>query len=404
MARRISIALVLSLLVVAFLAMSVGAAQKPVEKRQVLNPLINKVETYAFPDEHDFSVSTGRVVPTQSLGGTQSLAVSPGVKVGETWYDYQRNGSMRRMINWGWGPDLGDGEVYGFAVHFTYMQLPAPVLEDRHMYYNVYMGQDGIQLQPGLGEPVQVPGEYAGYGGLDMTQTLRTATGDPSDTIQAPNSAVIVCHNNQGAGYASQVYYDDGPMWAYFAPTSRVPDSVQSYPALSGKEAIWPAMRYHDVPGNPPVTHVIAQTSEENAADPQSIYYFRKVGVGIEGAWDYPPYVIDTIYDLTQDVACSMTDGKMALVWTGNLPNAGDCDTCSGTSTIHVQLDNDVYYQISDNYGADFNPRVNVTKNVDGEAGYRCYTDLTALITQDALNGVNALHIGWSGRVWPADA
>ncbi|MCK4607117.1 MAG: PKD domain-containing protein, partial [candidate division Zixibacteria bacterium] len=123
-----------------------------------------------------------------------------------------------------------------------------------------------------------------------------------------------------------------------------------------------------------------------------------------EGAWDYPPYVVDTVFNISQDLACSMTNGKMALVWTANLPNAGDCDTCSGESDIHVQLDNDIYYQISDNYGADFNPRVNVTKNVSGEAGYRPYTDLSALITQDATNGVNALHIGWSGRVWPSCA
>jgi len=74
MARRISIALMLSLLVVAFLAMSAGAAQKPVEERQVLNPLINRVEMYSFPDEHDFSVSTGSIVPTQPLGGTDTVS------------------------------------------------------------------------------------------------------------------------------------------------------------------------------------------------------------------------------------------------------------------------------------------------------------------------------------------
>jgi len=400
MARRISIALMLSLLVVAFLAMSAGAAQKPVEERQVLNPLINRVEMYSFPDEHDFSVSTGSIVPTQPLGGTDRLAVSPGVKVGETWYDYQRNGSMRRMINWGWGPDLGDGEVYGLGIHFSYMMLPTSLLEDRHIYYNCYMGQTGTQLQPGLGQSVQPGGDYAGYCGIDVTQVQRT---EGETILQAANQGVIICHNNPGAGYASQAYYDGGPMWNYWAPTSRVPDSVQTYATSAGVEDIWPAMRYHDVAGHDPVTHIIAQSSNPNAGDPQAIYYFRKVGIGASGAWVYPPYVIDTIYDLSQDVACSMTDGKMALVWTGNLPNDGDCDTCSGTSAF-VQLDNDIYYQISDNYGVDFNPRVNVTKNVDGEAGFRPYTDLSCLITQDAANGVNALHIGWSGRVWPADA
>jgi hypothetical protein len=43
--------------------------------------------------------------------------------------------------------------------------------------------------------------------------------------------------------------------------------------------------------------------------------------------------------------------------------------------------------------------RVNLTCNVDGEAGYRPYSDLNVLITSD-----ENLHIVWSGRVWPADA
>jgi len=288
----------------------------------VLNPLINRVEMYSFPDEQDFSVSTGRVVPTQSLGGTEKLGVSPGVKVGETWYDKQRNGSMRRMVNWGWGPDLGDGKAYGFGVHFTYMHLPSMVLVDRHTYYNCYMGMTGTQLQPGVGVSVQPPGEYSGYGGLDVTQVLRTEDDGQGglDTSYVANCAVTVGHNNQGTGYSCQVAYDSGPMWGDFALTSRVPDSVQEYGASAGQVAIWPAMRYHDVPGQIPVTHVIGQQANPNAADPQAIYYFRKEGVGPDGAWDYPPYVVDTVYDLSQDIASSMTDGKMALVWVANLP------------------------------------------------------------------------------------
>ncbi len=384
---------------VVMLVAPVSGKDSPQES-DIANPHVARAMQYVFPDETRSTAAPDRSAPAMSLGGAGVATASPGVKVGETWYDQQRNGSMGRMVDWGWGPDLGDGMDYGFAIHYCYMQLPGPVLEDYHIYYNCYMGQTGTQLYPGLGVSVQSPSEYAAGGGLDVTQMLRT---EGETILQAANQAVIICHNNQGSGCASQVYYDYCPMCAYFGLTSRVPDSVQSYPAMTGNSASWPAMRYHDVAGHEPVTHVIAQSSSPGAGDQLVIYYFRKVGIGMDGAWDYPPYVIDTIYDLSQDVACSMTDGKMALVWTGNLPNDGDCDTCSGTSPF-VQLDNDIYYQISDNYGADFNPRVNVTKNVDGEAGFRPYTDLSALITQDAANGVNALHIGWSGRIWPADA
>ncbi|MDH3939099.1 MAG: hypothetical protein OEV68_17410, partial [candidate division Zixibacteria bacterium] len=62
-------------------------------------------------------------------------------------------------------------------------------------------------------------------------------------------------------------------------------------------------------------------------------------------------------------------------------------------------MDNDIYYQISHDYGATFDPRVNLTMNVDGEEGYRPFSDASALIDSD-----NNLHIGWGGRYWPADA
>jgi hypothetical protein len=90
----------------------------------------------------------------------------------------------------------------------------------------------------------------------------------------------------------------------------------------------------------------------------------------------------------------------MALVWIANRPDDGDDDTASSnTGQQFVQWDNDVFYQISNDYGATFSPRVNLTKNVDGEDGYRPYTDLGVLI-----DGANNLHIAYSARFWPADA
>ncbi|MFH1687728.1 MAG: hypothetical protein ABIE70_09430 [bacterium] len=146
--------------------------------------------------------------------------------------------------------------------------------------------------------------------------------------------------------------------------------------------------------------HVFAQAAMPAAADPQAIYYFRKVGADDAGDWDYPPYIVDTIFDVSQDVACSNIDGKVALVWTANRCHDLDvCDTCSDNTGNEaqgsVQWDNDLYYQISYDYGASWDTRVNLTKNRRDEAGFRPYTDLSALITSD-----NDLHIGWSSRVW----
>ena len=162
-------------------------------------------------------------------------------------------------------------------------------------------------------------------------------------------------------------------------------------------------MRYQENPGKAdPVLHVFTQVSEPGAGDPQAIIYFRKVGADDTGEFDHPPFVVDTVFDIAQDVACSGTDGKVALTWVANLPAVGDCDTCSSHDVYSggiAQWNNDVYYQLSNDYGATWLPRVNLTKWADGVDGYRCYTDMQALITAD-----NDLHITWGARFWPADA
>ncbi|MEA3296946.1 MAG: hypothetical protein U9R56_03700, partial [candidate division Zixibacteria bacterium] len=379
MARRISLVLAISLLAVAFMAMTAAATSKPLEADQGLGDReLYKVRQYSFPypNEHDFTVSQDMRVPEQPLGNATasgSRAPSPGVKVGDTWYDYQHNGTMGRMIDWGYDA------TNGLSIQFSWMDLPTSALVDRAAAFNGYSCSDGTFAYGSDGKPIQGSGDYAGYVGIDVTDD---------------NRAVVGCHNDQGGGYASQFYYDYGPLWGTFSANSRVDDDCIE----AGTEVIWPKFRYQET-GPTEITHVIAQSSEANAGDPQLIAYFRKVGKDDAGTWVCPPYIIDTIYDLSQDIACSNTDGKVALVWTGNLcPDLSVCDTCSGEMP-YVQLDNDIYYQISNDYGASWQPRVNLTKNKDGEAGYRPYTDLSALITTD-----NDLHIGWSGRVWPADA
>jgi len=381
--RRFSVLLVLSLLVVAFMAMSATAAKAPNTSR-VKNPLLVKQSEYSFPDENSFTRSTRIVADeqTSALGQVSSSMTSPGVSIGDTWYDYQHNGRMTRMVDWGTSAEEG------FIVHFLWMYLPGPVMENREYMYNAYIANDGAFVDP-IG--VQPAGDYAGYVALDVTDD---------------NRAVPSGHNNQGAGYQCQTYWDFSPGLAFFGTGSRVEDSTSAWatgqnPQVDSlKSVIWPAMVYQEVPGQTPVLHLFAQVSEPNAADPQAIVYFRKVGANETGKYDYPPFVVDTVFDIAQDVCASSTTGKVALVWIANRPDAGDCDTCSSQDgQQYVQWDNDIYYQISNDYGATFGNCVNMTMNVDGVDGYRPYTDLQSLIDSDDF-----LHIVWSGRFWPADA
>ena len=63
--RRFSVLLVLSLLVVAFMAMSATAAKAPNTSR-VKNPLLIKQAEYAFPNENDFTRSSNIVADEQT--------------------------------------------------------------------------------------------------------------------------------------------------------------------------------------------------------------------------------------------------------------------------------------------------------------------------------------------------
>ncbi len=398
MTRRISTILVLSLLAVVFVAMAAHAVKSPDESPRVINPRLQKAMHYAlpYPDANytPLSGADASVQPSEgiSLGTASSSATPwPGVKIGDTWYDYQHNGRMPRMVDWG----NEEGEAgWGFMIHFLWMRLETEVQVNRHYAYNVYYFGGGDCPTPGefKGQfKMQQPGEYAGYVTMDVTKDGR---------------GVLSGHNDPGGGYAPHTYWDYAAGNFSFGNNGRVPNDVMEAGAgLDGqgelKTAIWPSIRYQEHPSdeNLNVLHVFAQVSEPGAGDPQAIIYFRKVGNNHLGVWDNPPYVVDTVHDIAQDVACSKTTGKAALVWVANLPSPATAPASSHGYWQYSQLDNDIWYQISDNYGASWGPMINVTQNVDGEAGYRPYTDLQALMTTD-----EHLHILWSGRVWPADA
>ena len=360
---------------------SQGAAS-PAPQKDEIRAVARSTPQSAF-DENP-QAATSDVNPLISLGTATAASTSPGVKVGDTWYDYQHHGRMPRMIDWGNDVD------HGLCIHFSWMDMASSAFENRKSAVNVYTSDNG-ELFGEVG--IQQDGAYAGYVGID---------------VASDNHTVIGCHNDQGYGFKSHFFYDYGPIFLFFGESSPVDDSVSAY--VTGQNwqtdslisVIWPDFKYQDVPGQTPVTHVFSMCNRADDADPRPIAYFRKVGEDWVGSWDYPPYVVDTVFGTTwaQTVACSNTDGKMALVWIANRPDDGDVDTASSQDGQRdILWDNDIYYQISYDYGATFQPRVNLTKNVDGEEGWRPYTDLSPLIDSD-----NYLHIAWNGRFWPANA
>ncbi len=157
----------------------------------------------------------------------------------------------------------------------------------------------------------------------------------------------------------------------------------------------WPAMCLQE--GADTILHVFAQESNEGI-NPRALAYFRCVH---QEAAPLPDvfYCVDTVNTLSQDCDCT-DEGKVAIAWTANLPAPGDCDACS--SHDHWQFtrrNSNLYYQISGDGGANWQPRVNVTKNVDGEEGFRPYADLPVLV-----DSRNYTHVVWNALHWPADA
>ncbi|MDH3889880.1 MAG: hypothetical protein OEV49_02250 [candidate division Zixibacteria bacterium] len=342
--------------------------------------LVDRSLHYSFP--------AGRVdgETGQPLGLVDASTDAVGTLVGDTWWDMQHYGSMGRMVDWG-HDSLGG---LGFMVHFNWMRLETSSDQNRHYAYNAYYSEGG-SAGTFLGqEKIQPNGEYAGFVGIDVTSDGRVVLGG---------------HNNY-AGYneASHFYWDFGPGFAFFGMNRRIPDST-GWINHGGDTLVasrWPKFRYQDSPGHDPVLHVLVVSSEGVPEIPKKLTYWRKVGADDTGDWDWPSWSVDTVFNIAYDLACSNTSAKVALVWLANLPDPGDCDTCSSQQgRPFPNSDNDLYFQISHNHGAptSWQPRVNLTQNVDGQEGYRPYTDVSALIdTQDDF------HVAWGGRVWPADA
>ncbi len=270
-----------------------------------------------------------------------------------------------------------------FRLHFHWMYSPSGDLSTRMYFYSTYDATAGV-LDGIIG--VTSPDEYAGFTTLDVTNDNRAVLGGHLTT--------------ETSNYHSEFLWDFGPGSCNFLIHSPIPDSLnaigQYTPGAEEDGYLWPAICYQEG-AQDTVLHVFAVEANTGAHDPKTLAYFRAVSP--EGPAHWSMRIVDTIYNVAQDCDCT-DDGKVALTWIANLPVPGDCDTCSSINYWKwSQWDNDLYWQISNDGGLTWAPRVNVTRNVDGVGGFRPYTDMSALITTDGN-----LHVVWGARYWPADA
>nr|MBN2277315.1 hypothetical protein [candidate division Zixibacteria bacterium] len=393
MPKKFIVIMIFSLLLIAVLAlnaMAVESAQKNIWKQRE-NITKNSKTRLAGVESN-----IGYVPPSlqQDLSFDAIRSLSPGMDIGITTHDFQSNGRQNRMVDW------RSNEM----VHFIWMKSTtmdnssldggtAYEIWDSDEATFVFEGTGGgCDIHPRMGLGVN----FSGYVALD---------------VDTEGKAVIANHHDEGAGWASTVWYDFDAGACFFSPYKRrVPDSLMEYGvppsdiAAGNGVFVWPSMEYQVYDGDT-VTHVIGHQIEGDR-DPESSYenYFRRIGSDTVGAWDYPPVIIDTIPCIANTVTASRISGKVALTWLappGEYP--GDPESLARDwldPGLGVnQRTNDVYAMISYDMGATWQPKFNVSKYDSTKGGWLGHSDISALLDTD-----DYLHIVWNAReIIPAD-
>ena len=314
--------------------------------------------------------------------------------VGYTTYDYQHNCTMARQVE-------HRGTAY---VHFTWMAQTSDSLGyNRGLGYQAFeTGGPCAQVYSAGG--IRIETGYAGYVGLDA---------------DAGGWAVVGAHQKRDSIYYPMAFWDfifGGPVFGIFNPDY----SYDNYgwtvnPGTGpGNENLWPKIEWHI--GTETVLHMVASESGGSAGDSSTISYYRRVGpYGIgQGIWS-DQRVIDTVMNMNPTVVSSPVSDKVAIVWNAPVDYLRDTP-----NEFNSQYENDIWYAISTNQGADWaylddddtistnegDPSIGHMVDIGSYTGgnittydpmddYKAYCDISALITTG-----DELNIVWGCRRW----
>ncbi|UCC45009.1 MAG: exo-alpha-sialidase, partial [Candidatus Zixiibacteriota bacterium] len=382
MSHKRFFAVLLIVALVLMFATAVEAGKYTKAKKAGIARSVEKAQAYGFADEmRGYGPADSRV---PLVGATYNVGASPGNTVGNTYYDYQHNCSMGRMVEC--GPHTG---VIGQTmVHFSWMYMPDSLFSSRSYAYNAYNSADhsyaGVAIihDPDL--------EYSGYVNVDVTPDNRGIVGGHSDQ-KGP------------IAYMPQMHFDACSGCEDFTAFCRLPDSLGELVGDCDAEFTWPKFFLQfGSSGVDTVLHVAA-LSDCAQTGLLTLGYFRYLGYEGQGYWDPYPRSVDTVEVIAQDIIGERVGDQVCLSWFGNTAYGG-CDTCSGPApdayagTGLAQMDNDMYVQISRDQGATWDPRENVTQNVPGAAGWKAYCASSILFDQ-----TGNLHVVWVAAYWDAD-
>ncbi|MFH0766286.1 MAG: hypothetical protein V2A61_07685, partial [Calditrichota bacterium] len=258
-------------------------------------------------------------------------AVGEETLIGRTWYDYQHNGSIGKMI----AKDSDGG------IHIVWMcGENAQLAGTRHMLYN-YIDPDGALLnQPDARERID-NGTRSGYGVVALL---------PADQRACPFYHVLGHLQNDPTYLQCAMSVDWGPGVGAFQPYY-----LPNWPQIS---LAWPKGCFD----RRNFAHVI---STENAPEQnwQRIGYWRGVPNRNFDQWQWttPPVNVDTTGCISSVTAASIQSNRVAAAWHHNRVGTdfGDWVNAMGA----WQRNNDLVYLISeDGENWDWRNRQCITK------------------------------------------
>jgi 3',5'-cyclic AMP phosphodiesterase CpdA len=310
----------------------------------------------------------------------QPSTQAPGDQIGSTYYDIQHNCTMGRQVehderHW---PDTDFRHIYAWYISFAYTG-GGP--DWPRIYYDAYSIDSCAFV----------------FGGLHIA------------------NGRYVCIDSD-TGWALPAVTDEWPRpCAYFdltvSPQYGVfigdgPGDINGGYELAPN--LWPKIEW-DIDAPESVLHMVA--TESAGGNARTISYYRRTGpygAGL-GVWS-SQRVIDTVTNISVTVAASPISNKVAIIW--NAPADYKRDTPDEFSN---QYENDVWYAVSENLGADFIIGTPVPSigwavenglynggNITGYSAcgdYKAFSDLSALISQNTDN----VHIVWGCRRWDCD-
>ncbi len=394
MTKRFSSLLILTMLLVAVMALGVQATNRPVTEKQ--DPRISTMRDYEMrlaPAGAEVGpIHTGNSVadPYVSLGTADAGVASPGQTIFNSYRDYQHNSTQGRMIDFRTRPDI----------QFTLMHNPT---KDEAL-------AGGTRV---AWEQAWIPTSGGNWGATNLVGCKfpndPARGGYVTGDVDTLGQAVVAFHTTPAPtdptytdSARTTVYWTFGGVGNCFWSANEPPVSVSAPPirqanGKSSRQVLWPKIEVVQQ-GGVTITHVVAYQTDNRAAGEDlvwnSIVYFRKTGFTSAGTWTAAK--IDTNRaGVSPTITASRLSSKVAVVWTSETPD-GIVQVPTGT-----QLDQDVYYRESIDAGLSWGTKVNVTQSDPSPTeGFRAYAEVSALYTSVD----DQLHILWPSRIWPKDA